>query len=405
MRRWKDELRGDVAHVSIFSPYITSKTAELVVQAVPPQRCAIHTSFSLENFAAGASSLRTLRFLVAAGFSLYQVPNLHAKIVLVPGRFASVGSQNLTQQGGRNKEATVVFTTLREIRRIEGLVVPWVAERQPITSEMIEEAAAILPSLVLHFRTMRHEAVTAEHLIQERIAARNQERLDRMRAQLAQLSRAHATVVARVTRVEQPRWAVFGGPNETRSLLTSPRNDLTRWSVDGELIKLERMTRYICINADTGKFGWARVGKTRITFVADEITGLKTTLVGVECNLNFSALWKGHQRSGENLQIAIAPDGSKHPLKIQAWFGLNELDVVRVAGGDKSRRLKSLATWIGQNERMFAEAILQQLLKPFQYIHNLYGTEADKFFGPIGSRYRLGLRKLAERPLLVAEQL
>src|SRR5437588_3030191 len=95
VRRWKRELQNANNGVLVFSPYLTSETAELVLRSTRPERCELYTSFSVENFAAGASSIRTLRLLSDEGFTVFEIASLHAKIVLIRGQCATIGSQNL----------------------------------------------------------------------------------------------------------------------------------------------------------------------------------------------------------------------------------------------------------------------------------------------------------------------
>src|SRR5438105_1150845 len=106
VRRWQNEVGRQAERVLVLMPYLTSTTAETVLRGANPEICEIYTVFSAENFAAGSSSIKTIKSLHQKGFSLYHLPNLHAKAVIVSGSFASIGSQNLTVQGARNREAT-----------------------------------------------------------------------------------------------------------------------------------------------------------------------------------------------------------------------------------------------------------------------------------------------------------
>ena len=98
VRRLKREVRGCPKHVLFLSPYLTSHTAETVISGATSEDAEIYTTFSAENFAVGASSLRTVRRILESGFDVYHLPRLHAKVVLT-NEFASVGSQNLTAGG------------------------------------------------------------------------------------------------------------------------------------------------------------------------------------------------------------------------------------------------------------------------------------------------------------------
>jgi hypothetical protein len=153
-RRWRRQIRI-AKRVLLFSPYLTSKIAEAVVETVPSDGCEVYTMFSAANFASGASVLQTLRNLKAKGCSLYDLPKLHAKLILVPGTFASIGSQNVTSGGTQNKEATAVFTDSETINRISELTECWIKERRTITANMIDNMEKAIQPLILRMKKAR----------------------------------------------------------------------------------------------------------------------------------------------------------------------------------------------------------------------------------------------------------
>jgi phosphatidylserine/phosphatidylglycerophosphate/cardiolipin synthase-like enzyme len=107
-RQWTALIRRNPANVLIVSPYLTSWTADTVIGAALADSCEIYTLFCIEVFASGASSLPTVKRLVAGGYRVHQVEGLHAKVVLTDEAF-SVGSQNLTarpaqHRGFRNRQ-------------------------------------------------------------------------------------------------------------------------------------------------------------------------------------------------------------------------------------------------------------------------------------------------------------
>ena len=161
-RRWKKELEKASGMVLVFSPYLTSSTAESVLKNVKSESCEIYTRFSLEDFAAGSSSLETLKHLAVRGFKLYKLPKLHAKMIIVPGVFASIGSQNLTVNGRRNREASVVIEDPKEVMKIEKMAEDWLSGRRPITYEMITDLEELLPPLQRKFKELREESARVE---------------------------------------------------------------------------------------------------------------------------------------------------------------------------------------------------------------------------------------------------
>ena len=146
-RRWKKELETANGKVTILSPYLTSSTGEAIITKVPSANCEVYTLFSVENFASRASSIKTLRKLFDSGYALFHLPRLHAKVVLVSDRLATIGSQNLTANGIRNREASLLINSQDEVREIEEALEPWFVERQAISAEMVSDVERLLPQV------------------------------------------------------------------------------------------------------------------------------------------------------------------------------------------------------------------------------------------------------------------
>jgi hypothetical protein len=191
-RRWKREVKGS-ERILVLSPYLTSTTAEAILGTIPGDRCDVYTAFNAENFASGASSIHTLMKLQEHGCMLYDLRDLHAKIVLVPGSFASIGSQNVTRQGTLNKEATSVFTDPDAVAVISAMVEPWLEERRPITSDMIDDMNLALPPLIRDMRKARR----ACQAVDERVLEDERLRVEKARARLAEEERLRLEAEAR----------------------------------------------------------------------------------------------------------------------------------------------------------------------------------------------------------------
>ncbi len=147
-RRWKKEVNKATGKVIILSPYITSNTAAIILNNLNiAKNSEIYTVFSVKNFVSGGSSIKTLRLLQERGFQLYHLPRLHAKMLIVSGKFASIGSQNLTNNGVRNKEASIVIYDSLEVDKIMKLVNKWLMQKQKISNHMIEKVEKNLLSL------------------------------------------------------------------------------------------------------------------------------------------------------------------------------------------------------------------------------------------------------------------
>ena len=97
LARCKKEIAKADVPVLFFSPYLTSRAAERVLLSVKDKKhFELYTLFYTMYFASVASSIRTLRRLYDSFIQLFELPYLHAKMLLLKGLFSSICSQNLT---------------------------------------------------------------------------------------------------------------------------------------------------------------------------------------------------------------------------------------------------------------------------------------------------------------------
>ena len=182
-RRWHRAIAGAQADVLVFSPYLTSRTAEWVVGA--GKALTVYTCFNIEAFIAGASSLDTLARLLRRGVKLFHLPDLHAKVVTDRRTILFIGSQNLTRRGTKNKEATLWTNDSAALGDFDRLFGSWIAERVCITKEMIDDARRLIRPL----KKAALALAAAAEVVQQQVEAGEQERQERLRKQHQQ---AHA---------------------------------------------------------------------------------------------------------------------------------------------------------------------------------------------------------------------
>jgi hypothetical protein len=429
VRRWKQQIATATDRVIILSPYVTSNTAEAVVSTGRAQACELYTRFSLELFACGSSSIKTLKRLLLRGCSLYELPAVHAKVILVPGVFASIGSQNLTNGGSRNKEATTVLSEPNQLVTIRACVEQWVREARPIDMQMIEDMEAVLPPVVRQFRAARKAAEAAgralqqaaddraarqlrekQHQGQMQTRQRGQDgahgtsaRVTQLRTALSRLPRAPTTLTADVRRIDSTYSHVY-------SLLIR-KGKLTTWNIAGRPLQLTSSYRYLCFLEDSGKLGWARVMNTRISFVARSVTKTQPADVGgVSCKIALSAVWDDELSTGVNVIVTLKPTATNAQLFLRCWYSVNALEIRSIVSAPEdalpadARRIRD---FISEHSARFQQDILEELSRPFVYkdSQKLTGIEANTFFGPRDSAYRLYAAMNAGEPVLVAKEL
>lgn len=428
-RRWKSDIQKAEGRIAFFSPYLTSKTAERVIgSAKSPQNVEIYTVFLAENFVSCSSSLATARRLVRLGCVLYHLPHLHAKLLLIPGNVATIGSQNLTAGGEAHKEASVAFREPRTLDYIGEQIARWVAERQFITLQMIEDMEREIAPLLGQFRRLRRTCRMADQNI-ERLRTERQDREEREQAerearereeqerrkreaqQREECKRREKAEREERERRDRVRQILQKLPVAAKSIRTEVRRisnkyslvpteieeRLTHWICDGERVLLEKKNRYVCILEETGNFGWARVFPTRISFIGTEVTFTQPIRLDESLyKLKMSAIWNSEQAPPKNLVITLSNSRGDWLIKIGAWFTLTELEIVeRTRNEDIDNML--LYNWIaGDGEQVFRTEMLSRALSPFTYSKKLYGVRPNDFIADVERFYNVRLAKVGK---------
>jgi hypothetical protein len=384
------------APLKIFSPYITGKQTLRLAQG--NDQAEVYTLFEAELFASGASTLAEVKALVAAGIEVYQLPDLHAKVVWIPGCFLSVGSQNLTTRGTRNKEATATVSHEPWMSHVEAALQRWTLERQRITPEHIEDMEHAIAPLRAEFKRLKarlvavDEAVRAAEERRERLRVEERERQRRQgRDRLAQLA-AFSQSFRRLRASREITAVVREFDGGRVSLVASPGTSFLRWELDDKPVHLERLKRYLCVVPDLGRLGWARVSNGNISFVESSADRRGVKFLGERCGVNWVAPVDG---DGHNLAFQVAGHSSLPSTPFELWVDADAVTLAYPGKVDKAVRTR----W----DEISAE-IARHLSTPFKYTHKLSGKKADKFFyAEVGSEFQVRLARLHGHEILVAE--
>jgi len=405
VKRWELATSTSLKKVIAFSPYITSPIAEKALQCDSMSSCDLYTQFNAEIFINRSSSLSALRKLLISGYEIYYLQNLHAKIVLVDDDFASIGSQNITQNGTINKESNIILTDTNSIGEIKFEIKKWISERKKITSEMIDEMEEIIEPYLKAYELMLEEIEGPEKKI-----FLHQEERDKVSERLAlrenidRLLKSTKTISTRINEIEKYS-ETKDDYYTTYSLMPINKSEnLTKWEIGGKVYSLKKSFRYICLNLMTGNFGWARVFKTRITFFANSVSWEDSiSLNGRKCDIAFTAL----QNNDKNIEVKVTPHFSSSTIVLHGRFDLFCLSDIQILQQKSNlpELVPSVLNWIENNLNDFADTISVNLLKPFKYKHNLTGNKAHTFFENWSGIINLKLVEVKGFKILVADKI
>lgn len=451
-KRWQKEFSVEAERKLIFSPYVTSSTAESVVGHGGP--CEIHTVFAVELFASRASSLETLRLLIDRGHKLFHVTNLHAKVLLIPGQFASIGSQNLTLGGTTNREASVVLQDVKHLKMLEKKLAPWISERTEITRDMLGEMAEIVAEISPLFEAARQAVQAAENRRQERALANYLESKAAFQHQclLAQLKRLlelqlfeaeavqkladeakrreaeelaakrRAEEILRQVRLRQNvqttrksgAYALltitevlnYETGNAQITMLAENGRDLTKWIIGASPIYLTHSKRYLVLQ-ETGKIGWAKVVKTRISFIGSGVDFSQTMdISGYIYEVEMLADWTPHPKYSRNVYFNLTTKNNV-VCQISCWFDVNDLEILEIEPHPDCKGVtfshQQAITHMLDHLSELTKRLLALITTPFVYSHRDYGTNPRDFFKGHGVYIRLKAALVQGMPVLISQ--
>ncbi len=203
VRKWKTSC-SVAENVVIVSPYITSRTAEIVTSNIPPGCCEINTLFDSEVFINLSSSVQTLINLKNRGFDLYAVENLHAKVILTSNEIVTIGSQNLTNKGHKNIEASVVLKDKKTLREVKKWLIDIEKIRTEISLEMLEEMRDLVRPHQKEYKSLLLEAKLIDTEISNNQRARDIARKEDERRKQIEIVQNKRRDIATVIRAKQP---------------------------------------------------------------------------------------------------------------------------------------------------------------------------------------------------------
>jgi len=385
-RRWKKEAVCTNSLI-FFSPYITSSTAETVLLDNEYLSCQIYTVFKAENFACRASSLKTLKKLINSGCELFHIDDLHAKVMLSDD-FISIGSQNLTNKGKSNLEASFCSDNPNFIKYSHSKIEKWIRFAKEITLEMIENMEKEVTPLIIEYDKLKKLFQLSDDVISEKENIRQELEKNRVKKILEDKERLRQ-LVNNATNVVQSNRTVFARVRNTSthgytySLVPVAKTaSFIHWQIQGKIKALDSKKRYLFIDLENGRFGWARVNKTQITYFSDGVSRGEETAIGSwRCKLSFDTNWSDPQ-SDQNLTITIRYLNTNIKLVYECHFDLKFLTNHSLNTKD-SQNLKGAEEIILWNETHFEEfsnSIAHHIFSPFFYNRKLLGEQANVFF-------------------------
>lgn len=124
--RWNRQIREATTPLTVLSPYITENST---LKLLANKQATFYTRFEVRDFVCMASTIAAFKLLLINKCTIYEVKDLHAKVIMDEADFVTLGSQNLTFRGAsKNKELSVCFDNSKanSCERVRSVVNDWI---------------------------------------------------------------------------------------------------------------------------------------------------------------------------------------------------------------------------------------------------------------------------------------
>jgi phospholipase D-like protein len=268
--RWKQLVKDAKETVTIYTPFLDRLLLALLSSNsdVETGQITVITDFNPASILEQPHQLRTIKKALSRGFPILSLANLHAKVLLVDDKYIATGSQNFTFHGRKSKECTVVPCESMKGARFVDTLICWREQAEPIDEDLVDSLISKLEHRIRQHKKLLLETQAefieiCKHHEQEKQNAliRRLEELERQ----SRIRMSQGVVYASIDYVSS-EWGGY------ESLRADNEYDMTSWIIekpDGsvEPYRLSRLSMYPMILADSNRMGFARIGKTRISYI------------------------------------------------------------------------------------------------------------------------------------------
>ncbi|MBM5458641.1 hypothetical protein H8F21_13810 [Pseudomonas sp. P66] len=398
--RWQKQIREASTPLTVLSPYITTNsTLELLAK----KQATFYTRFEVRDFVCLASTLAAFKLLLDAKCKIYEVKDLHAKVIMDEADFVTLGSQNLTFRGSaENKELSVCFddSQVNTCERVRSVVNDWIDDPDlelidwPRFLRMEKDVEAAQKAYEDFNEALSKIQGAADVYQAGRVqAAREHQERERALRKAKNLAAIGAAVRSGV-----PSGTKYTGtvkPSEGSARLKfDAKADLLQWTRKNgsDLPRMQKSSRCLCV-LDQQKVGWARLASQQITKFAQRMT-----IGGIlpkpfdRVDVTLSATPKDLARApSDTTLVAILKNGNGTELcLVSILYSIDEISVLGTYGPKRKptgKKLKSidqlrvdLKSWIDSNVAAFESLLSRNITSTTPLQRRLEGINADEFF-------------------------
>lgn len=304
--KWKSRVSKAQESITVYTPFLDGSLVKLLEHSnIENEHIVIVTDLNPESILQQPKQLVALKQALVKGITVKNAHRLHAKVLLIDSTWVTVGSQNFTNYGKGSKECTVIERVSLEGTSFVETLIKWKNDAKYVDEDLIDILISKVEKRSKQYLEVVEETkadfeAAWEHIERQRKNALRQKLQELEDQSLIKLAsrKVYASIETVVTEYD-----------EYDTLLAHSGYDMTKWVTvdpDGEdqPYNLVRLAMYPLYIADTGRMGFARIAKTRITYVYQRSSiPLRTKIGGLPFLVKISFLkTETHKR---NVKLAI----------------------------------------------------------------------------------------------------
>ncbi|SNY96871.1 phospholipase D-like domain-containing protein [Halomonas sp. hl-4] len=266
---WKSRVSKAEESITVYSPYFDRLLISLLGNSqLGNENITIVTELNPASLLEMPNQLRALKNALSNGIIVLSTPRLHAKVLLTDDKFVAIGSQNFTSYARKSKECTVIPAATMTGSSFVDTLIRWREDATSVDENFVD---MLLSKISRHIRRHKKLLEETEAEFDELFKNHEEEKQNALLRRLEELERqshirmSQGVVYASIEHISG-EWDYYD------SLIADHEYDLTRWVVkkpggNTEPYRFSRLAMYPMIIAETGRMGFARIGKTRITYI------------------------------------------------------------------------------------------------------------------------------------------
>ncbi|WP_423819210.1 phospholipase D-like domain-containing protein [Salinimicrobium sp. TIG7-5_MAKvit] len=385
--------------IVVFTPYLDFTINKLLSKNERDINKVVVTSLDGENLIQRGYQIEALKQLSNSGVVIKNLGGLHAKAIIIDDTFLSLGSQNFTARGRKNKEAG--FSSEASFLNSDILLElnDWNLKAQIVSDDLINSLIEYLSENTEELNILKQRFEKGVETIIGRYSL-DEDDIQVTESGLYNSTYRFAQEEVILTKKQPP-------PNYNYySFFAGEQNDLCKWiktDVQGieEIIYLKDYDYYPALNVKTKRMAFLRIHSGRITFMnsgfqVDSWDGLN--IRNNIFSIDFSFL-KSRTKEA-NVRITLSNEKKGRAI-LYYYFNSVKFQLVKTTFSNEDCQIFITKNLLDKSKKV--NAFLLEQIQPYPFTTN-WGQkkEIEKFLTK--ARYKVGIMEFKNCPILIFEE-